>query len=281
MRPAAFGGGWVSPGYFELLGIPVRDGRTFMPDDMRNADTVAIVNETFARQHWPGESAVGRHIRMNAKAQWATIIGVVGEVKNAANDAARVQIYMPADRSSIFSDMTMLVATASEPEALIAAIKTRVWSLDSKLPLRDIQSVETRVAETLARPRFNLVLLSCFAGLGLVLASIGIYGVMSFGVGMRIQEIGIRMALGAVPSDIRRAVLGEACVLAGIGAALGLAGAFGLSRLMSTLLFDTSASDPWTFATTAAVLGCSALLAAWLPARRAMRVDPMVAMRVE
>ena len=281
LRPAAFGGGWVSPGYFELLGIPVRDGRTFVPDDLRNPDSVAIVNETFARQHWPGESTVGRQIRMNAKSSWATIVGVVGDVKIAASDPGRVQIYMPADRSSIFRDMTVLVATTGEPESLIAAIKTQVWSIDSKLPLRDIQSVETRIAESLARPRFNLVLLSCFAGLGLVLASIGIYGVISFGVGMRTREIGIRMALGAVPSDIRRAVLGEAFALAGIGAALGLAGAFALSRLMSTLLFETSASDPWTFATTAAMLALSALLAAWVPARRAMRVEPMVAMRVE
>jgi putative ABC transport system permease protein len=281
LRPTAFGGGWVSPGYFEVLGIPVRDGRTFTPDDLRNSERVAIVNETFARQHWPGETTVGRQIRMDAKSPWATIIGVVGDVKITANDSGRVQIYMPATRSSIFNDMTVLVATTGEPESLIAAIKTQVWSIDSKLPLRDIQSVETRVAETLARPRYNLVLLSCFAGLGLVLASIGIYGVISFGVGMRTQEIGIRMALGAVPSDIRRAVLGEAFTLAGMGAAVGLAGAFALSRLMSTLLYETSASDPWTFATTAAVLALSALLAAWLPARRAMRVDPMVAMRVE
>ena len=271
----------MAPGYFEVLGIPVRDGRTFTSDDLGSSERVAIVNETFARQHWPGEKAVGRQIRMDAKSPWATIIGVVGDVKIAASDSGRVQIYMPASRSSIFSDMTVLVATTGEPEALIAAIKTQVWSVDSKLPLRDIQSVETRIAETLARPRFNLVLLSCFAGLGLVLASIGIYGVISFGVGMRTREIGIRMALGAVPSDIRRAILGEAFALAGIGAALGLAGAFALSRLMSTLLFETSASDPWTFATTAALLSLSALLAAWLPARRAMRVDPMVAMRVE
>jgi predicted permease len=281
LRPAAFGGGWVSPGYFEVLGIPLRDGRTFTADDLRNGEKVAIVNETFARQHWPGEKAIGREIRMDAKSPWSTIIGVVGDVKAAANDAGRVQIYMPATRSSIFNHMTVLIATTGEPESLIAAIKTQVWNIDPKLPLRDIQSVETRVAETLARPRFNLVLLSCFAGLGLVLASIGIYGVISFGVGMRTQEIGIRMALGAVPSDIRRAVLGEAFVLATVGAALGLAGALALSRLMKTMLFETSASDPWTFATTAAVLALAALLAAWLPARRAMRVDPMVAMRVE
>ena len=164
---------------------------------------------------------------------------------------------------------------------MIGTIKGHAWSLDPKLPLKEIDTIEARVAELLARPRFNLVLLSIFAGIGLLLAGIGIYGVISYSVGMRTREIGVRMALGAMPSDIRRAVIWEALAVTGIGTALGLAGAMALAQVMGSLVFEISPSDPVTFAAVVVVLAASALLAAWLPARRAMSVDPMVALRAE
>ena len=278
-QPAAFGGGWVSAGYFETLRIQIREGRAFILGDEKNPDA-AIVNEMFAKQYWPGESALGKQLRMGPKSPWRTVVGVVGSVKPAANVRPRLQIYFPLTSASTF-DMTLLVATTGDPIELVAAIKGLAWSIDPKLPMRGIETVEARVAETLARPRFNLVLLSAFAGLGLVLAAIGIYGVISYGVGMRTREIGVRMALGALPVDIRKTIIKEALVLTGIGTAIGLGGSLALSRLLQTLLFEVSATDPWTFIAVAGILSGAALLAAWLPARRAMRVDPMVALRAE
>jgi putative ABC transport system permease protein len=190
-------------------------------------------------------------------------------------------MYHPLDERSIFPDTSLLVATSADVNGTVSAIKGQVWSLDPKLPVKEIATIEQRVAETLARPRFNVVLLTIFAAMGLLLAAIGIYGVISYSVGLRTREIGVRMALGAVPADIRRAVLGEALILAAIGTILGLSGAAALARVMKTLLYEVSATDPWTLISVALVLAVSAVIAAWLPARRAMRVDPMVALRAE
>jgi predicted permease len=280
-KPGAFGGGWVSPGYFEAMGIPVREGRGFIDDDMRSDSNALLINDVMARRYWPGELAVGKRLRLNPKAPWSTIIGVVGTVKSGHDDTGRLQMYYPLTESSMFPDTSLLVSTSADVNGTVSLIKGQVWSLDAKLPVKQIATIEQRVAETLARPRFNVVLLTIFAGIGLLLAAIGIYGVISYSVGLRTREIGLRMALGAVPADIRRAVLGEALVLAGIGTALGLAGAWALARVMTTLLYEVSATDPATLASVALVLALSAVIAAWLPARRAMRVDPMVALRAE
>ena len=156
-----------------------------------------------------------------------------------------------------------------------------MWSLDPRVPVTDLMTLPDAMAETMSRPRFNLLLLSSFAAVGLLLAAIGIYGVISYSVGQRTQEIGLRMALGALPRDIRRSVVGEAVLLAGVGLATGVAGALVLTRVMQSMLFEVSATDPASFMVTAAVLGATALLAAWAPARRALRVDPMITLRAE
>src|SRR5687767_13042987 len=232
-HPGAFGGGWVGPGYFETMRIPIREGRAFTDDDLRN-EKVIVINEVMARRYFPGESAIGKRLRLNQKGDWSTIVGVVGAVRSSHADEGGIQIYFPLTEAAMFPDTAVLVATSGDPAALIPAIKGQVWSLDPKLPLREVTTIEQRVAETLARPRFNVVLLSIFASLGLLLAAIGIYGVISYSVGMRTREIGVRMALGALPADIKRGVLGEAMALAGLGAMLGLAGSLLLSRLMRT-----------------------------------------------
>jgi putative ABC transport system permease protein len=202
----------------------------------------------------------------------------VGSVKSGHADVDAQQIYLPMSAEPM-SDVGLLVATTGNSSALLGTIKGQVWNLDPKLPLKEVATLESRVAETLARPRFNLALLSIFAGVGLLLAAIGIYGVVSYSVGQRTQEIGVRMALGAMPADVRRTVLGEAFMIAAVGTVLGVAGALALGRYMRSMVYEVSPSDPLTLAAVAVVLCGSALLAAWMPARRAMRVDPMVALR--
>ena len=280
-KPGAFGGGWVGPGYFEALGIPIREGRGFIAEDLRSDTSALLINDTMAKRYWPGESAVGKRVRLNPKSPWSTIVGVVGTVKSGHDDNGGIQMYHPLNESSIFPDTSLLVSTSGDVNGTVSAIKGQVWSLDPKLPVKEISTIEQRVAETLARPRFNVVLLTIFAAIGLLLAAIGIYGVISYSVGLRTREIGVRMALGADPGDIRRAVLGEAVILSGIGTLLGLAGAAALARVMKTLLYEVSGTDPWTLVSVAVVLSVSAVIAAWLPARRAMAVDPMVALRAE
>jgi ABC-type antimicrobial peptide transport system permease subunit len=178
-------------------------------------------------------------------------------------------------------EVTLLVATGGAASAMTAPIKAQAWSLDPKLPLERIETLEAALAEGTARPRFNTILLSVFAALGLVLATIGVYGVISHSVGLRTQEIGVRMALGARPADIRRDVLREALILSIAGTVVGVVLALLLGKTMATLLFGMSPSDLTTLAIVAMVLGLTSLLAAWVPARRAMRVDPMVALRAE
>jgi putative ABC transport system permease protein len=276
--PGGFAGGWVSPGHFEAMGIPILEGRGFTSDDERTAADVVVINDGMAARYWPGESALGQRMRLSAKGRWSTVVGVVGSVKSGHADVDGQQIYLPM-RSEPMSDAGLLVATTGNSAALLGTIKGQVWNLDPKLPLKEVATLESRVAETLARPRFNLALLSIFAGVGLLLAAIGIYGVVSYSVGQRTQEIGVRMALGAMPSDVRRTVLGEAFTIAAVGTVLGVAGALALGRYMRSMVYEVSPSDPLTLAAVAVVLCGSALLAAWMPARRAMRVDPMVALR--
>lgn len=229
--PGGLGGGWVSAGYFETLQIPIREGRGFLADEERKDSHVVVVNDTMARRFWPGEPAAGKRLRLGPKSPWLTVVGVVGAVKGSHDETGGLQLYYPVSDGEVFPDTALLVATTSDPRETVAAIKTRAWALDPKLPLKNIETMETLVAATLARPRFNLVLLSVFAGIGLLLAAIGIYGVVSYSVGMRTREIGVRMALGATAADIRRAVLGEAMAMAGIGSLLGIGGALALGRL--------------------------------------------------
>ena len=277
--PDMFGGGFVRPGFFEALQIPVREGRVLAASDMKSS--AAVVNEATARRYWPGQSAIGKRLRLDVKGEWHDIIGVVGDVKSGHAGASGVQIYLPLQTLVGMPEITLLVATSGSPSAMIAPIKAQAWTLDAKLPLGEVETLEAALAEGNARPRFNTILLAVFAGLGLLLATIGVYGVVSHSVGLRTQEIGVRMALGAQPGDIRRAVLREAMLLSLAGTAVGVVLSLLLGKTMATLLFGMSPADLTTLAIVAVVLGVTSLLAAWVPARRAMRVDPMVALRAD
>ena len=276
--PSAFGGGDASPGFFRTLGIRIVDGREFADTD-RNVSTV-IVNEASARKWWPGQSALGKRLRFGPKSPWLTVIGVAGDVKTSTT-FSDIQVYQRLDPSAMDGGATLVVSTTGDPAQMAGALKGQVWNLDPRLPVTRVATLEQAMSETMSRPRFNLILLGSFAFVGLLLAAVGIYGVISCSVGQRTQEIGLRMALGAVPRDIRRSVVGEAALLAGVGLSIGVAGALLVTRVMSAMLFEVSPTDPVSFGVTVAVLGLTALLAAWVPARRAMRVDPMVALRAE
>ena len=241
--------------------------------------SAAVINEATAKRYWPGQSAVGKRLRLADKGEWHNVIGVVGDVKSAHGSASDVQIYLPLENLSSMPEITMLVGTSGSPAAMIAPIKAQAWSIDPKLPLGEVETLESALAESTARPRFNTILLGVFAGLGLLLATIGVYGVISHSVGLRTQEIGVRMALGAQPSDIRRDVLREAVLLSAAGTAVGVILSLLLGKALATLLFGMSPSDLSTLTIVAVVLALTSLLAAWVPARRAMRVDPMVAQR--
>jgi predicted permease len=274
-----FGGGMVRPGFFEALQIPVKEGRGLAASDTKTASVV--VNEATARRYWPGESAIGKRLRLDATGPWHTIIGVVGDVKSAHGGAGQVQIYLPLGDAAEAPEITLLVGTSGAPSEMIPSIKAQAWTLDPKLPLGGVETLDAALAEGNARPRFNTILLGVFAALGLLLATIGVYGVISHSVGLRTQEIGVRMALGARPADIRRAVLREALLLSLAGTAVGVGVALLVGKALAQLLFGMSRADLPTLAIVAVVLGSTSLLAAWLPARRAMRVDPMVALRAD
>jgi putative ABC transport system permease protein len=276
--PSAFGGGPVGAGYFRTLGLPILEGREFVDADATAGPV--IVNRTAAKRWWPNQSALGKRLRFGARGPWLTVIGVAGDLSSNATHGD-VQVYDLLVAAHMDADARLLVATIGDPSAIVGPLKGQVWSIDPRVPITDLATLPQAMMETMSRPRFNLLLLSSFACVGLLLAAIGIYGVISYSVGQRTQEIGLRMALGALPGDIRRTVVGEALLLSGVGLAIGVAGALVLTRLMTSMLFEVTATDPASFGVTVIVLGGTALAAAWAPARRAMRVDPMIALRTD
>lgn len=272
----------VTPGYFESLGIPVRQGRDVTSTDTLESQPVVMLNEAAARLHFPRMDPVGQRIRVgDAETPWLTVVGVVGDVRyDGPTQETRPEAYLPALQRSLFL-MSFVARTEGEPMALAAAVRSVVASLDKDLPVGMTRTMEQRVTESTARPRFVSVLVAVFAVLSLLLASVGLSGVMAYTARQRTREIGIRMALGAQPSDVLRMVLGQGLRLALGGVALGLLGAWGLTRVLSSLLFGVSATDPVVFGSLSLLVAAVALLATWLPAHRATRVDPQVALRSE
>jgi putative ABC transport system permease protein len=276
----------VSPGYFRALGIPLVAGAFFTPQDDLNAVGVAVINRAMARRFWPDEEAVGKRFkvgRADSDATWLTVKGVVADSAQGALDAAvKPEAYFPlAQAAGMYRRMNLAVRSEGDPHALVAAIRREVQALDPNQPVYQIQTMEELIGESVAARRFALRLLQAFAALALVLAAVGIYGVMSYVVAGRTREMGLRLALGAAPRDVLGLVVGQGMRLVLIGTGLGLVAAFGLTRLMTRLLFGVSATDPLTFALVALVLAAVALFACYVPARRAARVDPMVALRCE
>ena len=292
----------VTPDYFRAMNIPLIRGRYFDDHDNRswvagkdlsklNDDQKAmaalnaiVIDEEFARRHWPNEDPVGKQIRQGTRpdAPLLTIVGVVGRVKmdGLSQDSKRVQGYFPFAQIPR-GGMTVILKASGDPNQLIAAVRQQVKELDSDQPIYNIRTMNEIRAESVAPERLNLTLLSIFAGIALVLAVVGIYGVMSYSVTQRTHEIGIRMAIGAQPRDVFRMVLGQGMMLALIGVGIGLVGAFALTRLMATMLFGVEPTDPATFAAIAVLLTGVALVACYIPGRRATRVDPVISLRYE
>ena len=273
----------VTPGYFEALRIPLVRGRLFTEADREKAAPVAIVNATLAQRYWPNEDPVGKRIRSGFEGkEWVPIVGVVGDVKEQGLDTpTHLEMYRPYSQAPFPSAMTLMVRTDAEPSALASAIRNEVWAVDKDVPLADIQPLARVVSQSLAGPRSTTLLLAVFAGVALLLGAIGIYGVVAYGVAQRTQEIGIRMALGASSGDVLRLVVGQGMRLTVAGLALGTGGALATTRWLASLLFGTSATDALTFASVALLLALVALAACYVPARRAAKVDPMVALRYE
>jgi putative ABC transport system permease protein len=276
----------VSPKYVETLGISLLRGRSFTDDDNEKAPLAGMINAMVARRFFPNEDPIGKrfligHPSATNSSKWYTIIGVVSDTKlyGLANPA-RLEVYLPF-RQSPSNGMALVVKSSADPAALTTEIREAVQSIDKDQPIFAISTMEKLRSDSVATRRMTLVLLGLFSGLALVLGAIGIYGVISYSVAQRTHEIGIRMALGAPRRDVFRLVVGQGLKLAGIGIAIGIAGALGLARLMSSLLYGISATDFETFAGVSILLGLVALLACYIPAQRAMRVDPTVALRHE
>ena len=272
--------------YFKAMEIPLRGGRLFNDHDTRDSYRAVIVDEHMARQLWPGTDPVGKRIRtggfdVTANTPWMTVVGVVGRIKQDALDAdSRMAIYL-AHAQVPSRAMNLVVRSAADPAALTSAVTREMRSVDPDLPLYNVRTMEHRVNESLARRRFSMLLLAFFACLALGLAALGIYGVIAFLVSHSTREVGIRMALGATPSRILLSIVRQGVVVAAAGVLLGLTGAFLLTKFMAALLFGVRPRDPLTFGAIALILGLVALLASYIPARRAARVDPMISLRAE
>jgi putative ABC transport system permease protein len=286
----------ISPDYFRAMGVRMVEGRAFTEQDHARAPRVAIINETMARRFWPAQPAIGKRIALDIESLkyfrdrppeldpamgMREIVGIVRDVKHEGLETQpEPEMYIP-DRQRPEREMNLVLRASADPASLAAAMRSAVHAVDPDQPVANIRLMSQLFADSVAKPRFNYLLLTIFAAIALTLSATGVYGVMAYAVEQRTREMGIRLALGAQPNDVLKLVIrqGMRSVLAGV--ALGLAGAFALSRVMASLLFEVRATDPATFIGVAGLLVTVALLACYLPARRATKVDPVIALRDE
>jgi putative ABC transport system permease protein len=278
----------TSAGYLKTMGIPLRQGRFLNEGDAENSMPVVVINETMARQYWPGENALGKRFKLGDPQDpipWVTVVGIAGDVRQMGMDQpVKAEMYFPYQqvKGDFWSAPRDLVIRASvDPMSLVAAARREINAVDPDQPISNIRTMEDLLDEEIGQRRLGMMLLAAFAALALSLASVGIYGVLSYFVVQHTQEIGVRLALGAQRRGILVLVMRKGMTLASAGMAVGLFGAFAMTRLMSSLLYEVGAADPVTFAAVAALLSAVAMLACYVPARRAMRVDPIVALRRE
>jgi putative ABC transport system permease protein len=275
----------VSPAYFKTMSIPLLDGRVFTDGDKSDSPPIVVISETMARRFWPGENPLGKRIKVGRSTSswpWLTVIGVVKDVRQyELIIEPKPQMYVPYQQAEFFEPRALVIRTNFNPLSLAGTVRQTVWEIDKDQPVSDISTMEEVIADSVAQQRFSMLLLGIFAGLALVLAAVGIYGVMSYSVAQRTREIGIRMALGAQRSDVLKMTIGSGLRLVLVGAAIGLVAALVLTRVMSSLLFGVSPTDPLTFISISIVLIGVAVLASYVPALRATRVDPIFALRYE
>ncbi len=268
----------ISSNYFRTMSIRVVSGRGITPQDIADKAQVAVISETMARTHWPGEEALGKRIKMGryaSTAPWITIVGVAANVRQFELESeTRPQLYLPYSQVGFFAPRHLVVRTSGDPLGFVAAVREAVWSVDPDQPVSNVSTMEKIVSESLAGRRLVMLLLGIFAALALLLAAVGIYGVMSYAVTQRTHEIGIRMALGANSRDVLGMVVGNSFKLVAIGVSAGLVSAYFLTRFMRSLLYGVSETDPVTFAVIPVLLALVALVASYIPARRATRVEP-------
>ena len=273
----------VGGDYLGAMGIPVRRGRAFTPDDRTGAPPVIIINEVMAQRFWPNDDPIGKRVRLGfaTKSDWATIVGVVGGVHYRGLDQpAGDEVYRPlAQQSQAAARVAVQIAGDGDPMRAMGAIRQAIRSIDGSVPISDMYPLERIVSRSVARPRILMVLLLVFAGVGVVLGAVGIYGVVSYAVGQRTRELGIRAALGAGESSLVKLVVGEGARLALAGAALGMIGALVAARALRTLVFGVTTTDPLTYLILAGLIVGVALVATYIPARRAARADPVAALR--
>jgi predicted permease len=274
----------ASVGYFETMKVPQISGRFFVEHDTKDSLKVAIIDQNMASTYWPGSDPIGKRLKTGSATSdspWLTVVGVVANVKQYALDSdSRVALYVPHQQAAA-GTLFVTVRTTTNPLSLAAAVTREARSMDPNVPVYDVKTMDQRVAESLARRRFAMLALGLFAAVAVILAAVGIYGVMSYTVTQRTREIGIRVALGAPAGKVTRLVIRQGMLTAGIGVGIGLAGALALTRVMSSLLFGVGATDLVTFAVVAVVVTGVALAACFVPARRAAKVDPMIALRYE
>jgi putative ABC transport system permease protein len=287
--------GSINEAYFQTTGIQLLRGRGFTPSDQEGALPVGVVNESLARNHWPNEDPLGKRFRLldgppdKATTRYLTIVGVVADVKNESlREAARQEVFVPMAQHAVTygrmgarTSFSLIARTANDPTTLAQTIQREVRQIESAFLFTDVRTMEQIMAQTLVQPRFNMILLGSFALLALGLGAVGIYGVIASVVTQRTNEIGIRLALGAQPRDVLQLIIRQGMTLTLSGVTLGLLASWALTRWLATLLFGVSATDPLTFAAIALLLAGVALLACWIPARRATKVDPMIALRCE
>jgi putative ABC transport system permease protein len=274
--------GVVTPVYFQTMEIPLVQVRFFDGRDADKMPEVAIVNESMVKKFWPGQNAIGKKVGAGCdKELCRTVVGVVGDIRHEGlGEEAQPEIYLPHHQFALPS-LSLVLKTTGDPLSVLSAVRNEVRALDKDQPVALVQTLEEHISESVLQPRLLTTLLSVFAGLGLVLAAVGVYAMMSYSVSQRRGEIGIRIALGAMKSDILRLVVGQALLLVGVSLAIGLAASFGATRLLRSLLYDIGIWDPLTFAGIIVLLSFIAIFAAWLPARRAAKISPMDALRAE
>ncbi|CAA9291869.1 MAG: Acidobacterial duplicated orphan permease (function unknown), partial [uncultured Gemmatimonadaceae bacterium] len=274
----------VTPGYFRVMGVPVVRGRAFTAADRADAPPVVMINETMARRFWPDEDPVGRRFKYGGPegdAPWMTIVGVVGDMRRTGYDApVRYETFLPVAQDAP-GRLTLVVRTAGPPLALVGAVRAAVRAIDPDQPVYGVASMDQTLGTMVAERRFSMALLGTFAALALVLGLVGVYGVTSYLVAQRTRELGLRIALGANPAQIVRAVVRQGMNVAAVGLAVGLVGALGAARLMAGLLYGVGTADAVTLAAVVALLAASTLLANYIPARRAAAADPLAALRAD